>query len=182
MSASACTASSCPTILCRSALSKWQDAELRFPVSSTFAWPHCVAVAITSPSVSSSRNRLDTTFISISRTGSFSRDPLANVCRAILDLDAVRFADLEKPDSLSIHEGQVFQVQDDAATLRFRSKQCFHLGYIFCVHSTTQRKDNFAVCRSGDLQHRSSFGTRFSTLKGNCSSNGNLMKMDYLIS
>src|SRR5260370_25136841 len=117
MSASACTASSCPTILCRSAFSKWQNAELRFPVSSTLAWPHCVAVAITSPSVSSSRNSLETTLISISRTGSFSRDPLANVCRAILDLDAVGFAALHETNSLPIDEGQVFQVQYDEASL-----------------------------------------------------------------
>jgi len=49
------------------------------------------------------QKRLDTTSISIS--GSFPRDPLANVCWAIPDLDAVDFAAVQKPDSLSIHEG-----------------------------------------------------------------------------
>lgn len=38
-------------------------------------------------------------------SASFSRDPLADVCRAILELDAVLFAVFEKPDSISIHEG-----------------------------------------------------------------------------
>jgi len=41
---------------------------------------------------------------------SLSRDPLTDVCWAIPELDAIRFTDLEKTDSVSIHEGQLEQV------------------------------------------------------------------------
>jgi hypothetical protein len=37
----------------------------------------------------------------------FSRDPFADVGRTILELEAVRFAAREKPDSISIHQGEV---------------------------------------------------------------------------
>src|SRR5579864_839187 len=51
MSTSACTASACPTIFCRSAFSKWHETELRFVVSNSLRCPHCAAVAITPPSL-----------------------------------------------------------------------------------------------------------------------------------
>ena len=49
----------------------------------------------------------------------FSLNPLAHVRRAILQLDAVRFAAPEKPDRVPIHESQVLQVQDDVAASRW---------------------------------------------------------------
>src|SRR6266481_6595122 len=39
---------------------------------------------------------------------SSSRDPLADICWAILERDVVRFAALEKTDRVLIHEGEVF--------------------------------------------------------------------------
>ena len=39
---------------------------------------------------------------------SFSRDPFADICWAILERDVVRFAALEKTDRVLIHEGEVF--------------------------------------------------------------------------
>src|SRR5580692_5142110 len=44
--------SSCPTIFCRSASSKSRAVELRFLVSNSVLWAHCVAVAMTPPSLS----------------------------------------------------------------------------------------------------------------------------------
>jgi hypothetical protein len=56
---------------------------------------------------------------------SFSLDPLTNVRGAILELDAIRFTALKKSDSVSIHQGQVFQVQHYAATFGLGLKLCF---------------------------------------------------------
>jgi hypothetical protein len=39
---------------------------------------------------------------------SFSRNPFADVGRTILQLEAVRFAVLEKADCVSVHKGEVF--------------------------------------------------------------------------
>ena len=43
---------------------------------------------------------------------SFSRDPLTDISRAVLELDVLGFASLEKPDGVSIDKGEVFQIQD----------------------------------------------------------------------
>src|SRR5712664_970012 len=43
---------------------------------------------------------------------SFSRDPLADICWAILERDVVRFAALEKTDRVLIHEGEVFRSEE----------------------------------------------------------------------
>src|SRR6266853_4809987 len=81
------------------------------------------------------------------------QDPLADECRAILELDAVRFAALKKADGVLIHQRQVFQIQDDAATARFCADQRFQLGYVFCPHSTAQLKPHPSVRCPRDLQH-----------------------------
>src|ERR1700761_6788471 len=83
----------------------------------------------------------------------FSRDPLADVCWAIVELDAARFATLKKTDSVLIHQRQIFQVQGDAATDPFRTEQLFQLTYIFSIHSTAQFKDHLSIRYPRDLQH-----------------------------
>src|SRR5262249_17761695 len=84
---------------------------------------------------------------------SLSHNPFTNVFRAVLELDAVCFAALEKSDSVSIHEGQVLQVQDDAAAVRFCSKEGVQLADMVCCQSTAKGKDDLAVRRSSNLQH-----------------------------
>src|SRR5262249_49790338 len=84
---------------------------------------------------------------------SLSHNPFTNVFWAVLELDAVCFAALEKSDSVSIHEGQVPQVQDDAAAVRLRSKEGVQLGDMVCCQSTANGKDDLAVRRSSNLQH-----------------------------
>ena len=44
--------------------------------------------------------------------GSFSRDPLADVSWAILELDGVGSTALEKANNVTIYQGQVFQIQN----------------------------------------------------------------------
>ncbi len=53
------------------------------------------------------------------RAFSFSLDPLTDVRRAVLQFDIVRLAALEKLYGISIHEGQVSQIQDYAVPARF---------------------------------------------------------------
>ena len=57
-----------------------------------------------------------------------SRDPLANVCRAILERDALRFATLKKVDRAFTNQGHVLQVQYDVAMVFFRADERFQLG------------------------------------------------------
>src|ERR1700746_774421 len=89
----------------------------------------------------------------------FSLDPLADVRRTILELDAVTFAGPKKTDNLLIHEPEIFQVQDDAPTARFGADQRFQLAYVFCAHSTAHLKDHLSVRRPLDLEHPPSPGT-----------------------
>jgi hypothetical protein len=84
---------------------------------------------------------------------SFFRDPLADVCWTILELNVVGFAASQKTDSVLIHQGKISKVQNDAATIRFRTEQRFQFGLVFSVHSATHCKDHFAVRCPRDLEH-----------------------------
>ena len=57
----------------------------------------------------------------LSTSLSLSRDPLAYVSRAIPELDAARFATVEKSNRVSIHEGQIREVEQEWACRGFRS-------------------------------------------------------------
>ena len=76
-------------------------------------------------------------------SASYSRNPLAYVRRAILEFNTMRFTALEKPDSLKIYQGQIFQIQDYLSSLG--AKQRFKLGHVLRVHSTSQREDHLPV-------------------------------------
>src|SRR6266851_5412828 len=76
--------------------------------------------------------------ITLSRV-SFSRDPLTDVSWTILELDAVRFTPLKKPDCVAIYQSQVFQIQNYFPSTSFGSQKRFHLSDLLCVHSTRQR-------------------------------------------
>ena len=78
-------------------------------------------------------------------SASLSGDPLADVCRAVLERDAVRFATLEKIDRVSTNQGHVVQVQYYVATVWFRADERFQLGYVVLGHSAAQRKDHLAI-------------------------------------
>lgn len=76
-------------------------------------------------------------------------DPLTDIRRTIFDLQ-VRLALSEKDDRLSVHQGEVFQVQDDPAAVRFCVEQLFQFGYTFRVHFAAQPKDRLSVRCSCD--------------------------------
>jgi hypothetical protein len=89
---------------------------------------------------------------------SLSRDPLTDVCWAIPELDAIRFTALEKTDSVSIHEGQLEQVQNDTVPLAFRREERCQIAHVLYVHTTAQFKNDLAVFFPGDPEHLSLFG------------------------
>src|SRR5713101_7381102 len=116
---------------------------------------------------------------------SSSRDPLADICWAILERDVVLFAALQKIDPVLIHEGQISQVQDDAATVGLFADQRFQLAYVFCVHSTAQLDDHLSVRRPRDLQQSPSPENSYvrsaaHPCNGNHSANLKLLKLGSL--
>src|SRR6266850_7452378 len=88
-------------------------------------------------------------------TLSLSRDPLTDVCRAIPKLDAIRFTALEKTDSLSIHEGQLEQVQNDPSPVRLRAEERLQVAHVLSVQSTAHFEDDLPVRVPGDPKHLS---------------------------
>jgi hypothetical protein len=98
------------------------------------------------------------TYLAALTTLSLSRDPLTDVRWAIPELDAIRFTALEKTDSVSIHEGQLEQVQNDTVPLAFRREEHCQIAHVLYVHTTAQLKDDLAVFFPGDPEHLSLFG------------------------
>src|SRR5260370_25533396 len=110
--------SSCPAMFCRGPAANGGDAGLRFSASEPCIRANCVAVAMMSPFLSLLAIGPDGQFHAARRPtdvfifwwsnqplalASFSRDPLAHVSWAILELDVVGFAPSEKTDSVLIH-------------------------------------------------------------------------------
>src|SRR5262249_53427993 len=86
---------------------------------------------------------------------SLSRDPLTDVRWTIPELDAVRFAVLQKADSVLVHERQLDQVQDRTASLSFRAEQRSQLAQVLHVHSTAHVDDELCVLVPSDPEHLS---------------------------
>src|SRR5438874_1792579 len=76
---------------------------------------------------------------------SFSGDPLANIRIAIHQRDASSFAPGEKIDAVLPRQSHIFQVEKDAAALRFRGDECFQLGDMLCVEPAAYRKNRLPV-------------------------------------
>jgi len=53
----------------------------------------------------------------------FSLHPFANIWRAVLKLDAIRFATREKAHYVAIDQADVFQVYHDVAVIRLELKK-----------------------------------------------------------
>src|SRR6266850_2955241 len=87
-----------------------------------------------------------------------SRDPLTDIRWAIQELDAILFTGLEKTDCVLIHEGQLEQVQDDPAPLRFRAEKRCQIVHVLHVHTTAHLEDDLAVFFPGDPEHLSFSG------------------------
>src|SRR5208282_3876036 len=68
------------------------------------------------------------------------RNPLADICRAILELGAIRFATSQKYNCVSIHELDLSQIQNNAVVLSFDFEESLQLYHLFRIDSTTQGK------------------------------------------
>ena len=75
----------------------------------------------------------------------FFRNPLADVGWAIRELDPAGYAALEKADSVTIHQGHIFQIHDDSATSRLGFQKIHQRGYLFCVYSAAHLEDHVTV-------------------------------------
>jgi hypothetical protein len=89
----------------------------------------------------------------LSTSLSLSRDPLAYASRAIPELDAARFATVEKSNRVSIHEGQIREVEQDGPVVAFGLEKFLQFIDMLCVHPTNQLEHNFPVCGPLNLQH-----------------------------
>jgi hypothetical protein len=75
----------------------------------------------------------------------FSLNPLPNVGRTVLQLDAARLAMREELHSLSIDKGDVRQIQGQIAIGQLQGKQALQLCNVLDLDSTAQRKDDSSV-------------------------------------
>src|SRR5262245_1912967 len=84
-----------------------------------------------------------------------SRDPFANVRRAVLQPDAVRLAAREKRHGLPVDETHLREVERAHTPRRLFREQPLQLGEVRALDATTQREAN-SVCfhRSADPEHR----------------------------
>ncbi len=83
----------------------------------------------------------------------FPHDPLAEIRRTVLKLDAIGFATCQKPHWVSIHESYLFQIHNYVVTFCF--EEPLQLRNVFRLDSTTQAKDyKFPMSKSFYLQHR----------------------------
>ena len=68
---------------------------------------------------------------------SLSRNPLADISRAVLESGAIRLAICQKPYGVSIQQLHVVQIQDQVVILYFRLEQSLQLRHIFQLDPTT---------------------------------------------
>src|SRR5215510_4079528 len=87
--------------------------------------------------------------------GHFSINPFADICWAIYELDAFRFATRQKTHHVAIHQFYLFQIQNYATITRFPFQQFFQLSQACRLNSPAQSKDHgSAFRRSLNLKHR----------------------------
>jgi hypothetical protein len=89
-------------------------------------------------------------FLSLTPVGSvsFLPDPLADIRRTICEPDAPLLAMLQNPDRVSIHEGQILQVQDHQSILAFQFKKRLQFGHVSSIQAAYQPKDGHPIRNS----------------------------------
>ncbi|MGA2005496.1 MAG: hypothetical protein ABSG70_19075 [Terriglobales bacterium] len=53
---------------------------------------------------------------------------------------------LQNPDRLSIHEGQILQVQSHLAILAFQFEEQLQFGHVFYIQTTYQPENGHPIC------------------------------------
>jgi hypothetical protein len=82
-----------------------------------------------------------------------SLDPFADIRRAILDLNVIRFAIREELDCILVYQGDILQIESEMAAGRFHLEESLQLCDVFCLNTATECEDDFPVRGSLDLQH-----------------------------
>jgi hypothetical protein len=77
-------------------------------------------------------------------------DPLADICRAILQRDAPGFAARKVFHGISIDERHILQIQNQTLIARFQREEPVQLRYMFRLDATTQGIDDLPVRRPLD--------------------------------
>ena len=67
-----------------------------------------------------------------------SLHPLANIWSAVLKLHTICFTARQKPHCVATDQTHVFQIQNDVAAVRLKSKKPSQLGYRLCFDSAAQ--------------------------------------------
>lgn len=69
------------------------------------------------------------------------------MCRAMLELDAIRFATCQKPHGVSIYQRDLFHIQHEAVICCFGREESLQLWHMFHPDATTQGQDHACPVR-----------------------------------
>jgi hypothetical protein len=83
----------------------------------------------------------------------FARNPFPNVRRTVTKRDAVAFALSEEPNSLSIDEDNILEIQHQRSARGFFGKERRQFADVVRSQPTAQGEDNVAIGYALDLQH-----------------------------
>jgi hypothetical protein len=97
--------------------------------------------------------RLDRSLPSPRCRPTFSPNPFTDICRAILELDVIHFADGKKLDSIAVDERDVPQIQGNLAADVFQLEEPSQLVNILCLDSTAESENDFSICLPLDSEH-----------------------------
>jgi hypothetical protein len=83
----------------------------------------------------------------------FARDPFPDIRWTVPKRDAVTFARTKEPNSVSIHEDDILEIQYDRPARRLSGQQCGQFANVVRSEATAQGQDNVAICLALDFQH-----------------------------
>jgi hypothetical protein len=83
----------------------------------------------------------------------FSFNPFTNIGRTVFELNSIGFATRQKLYGVTIQERYVLQVQSQQLTRDFQTEESLQFRDVLGLDSAAERKNNFVICGSLDLQH-----------------------------
>ena len=86
----------------------------------------------------------------------FALDPFPDVRGTVAKHDPIAFARAKEPNSVSIHEDHILEIQRDLPARRFRGQQCRQFADVVRLEPTAQGQDDVTICLALDFQHCSS--------------------------
>src|SRR5262249_32839082 len=74
-----------------------------------------------------------------------ARDPFPDVRRTVVKCNPVPFPFAQEPNSLSIHQDDILEIQYNSPTRRFSLKHCGQFADVVRLESTAQGQDDIAI-------------------------------------